>query len=234
MMRLQLDRRGTRYERSEAELAGARRHYDRRHWIRLPQFLSPDLFADLQNRLAFARFYERRHTGVVPPSIDLCMEANGVSAMLELITNDRALFDAVREITGCDPIARFSGSVYRLTPGLGHHHEWHDDVSRNRVAAMSINLSPAPYTGGVLQMRDRETERMLDEIANTGPGDAVLFRLSPGLQHRAIEVTEGLKTAFAGWFRTVSPLIERLRELATEGEASGMEPAAERRRNEAS
>lgn len=219
-MMLQLQRRGTVYERTETELAAAREHYDRCHWIKLPQFLSPDLFAEIQRRLASARFHERRHTAVVPPSIDLCMEANSISAMLELITNDRALLDAVSEMTRCAPLARFSGSVYRLTPGLGHHHEWHDDVSRNRVAAMSINLSPAPYSGGVLQLRDRETERMLDEVENTGPGDAILFRVSPDLQHRAIEVTEGLKTAFAGWFRTVSPFIDSVRALAESDGAS--------------
>lgn len=226
MMRLHIDRRRTRYERSDADLAEARRHYADRHWIKVPQLLAPELLAEIQKGVAAARFVERWHMTVDPPSADLCMEASATAALLELVTNDRAFLDAIAEITGCESIVRFTGDVYRLAAGMGHQHGWHDDLSGNRVAAMSINLSDAPYTGGHLQMRHAYTKEALDEVENTGPGDAIVFRLAPELEHRSVEVTSGAKTAFAGWFRTVSPLIDRVRAMANPGEASASNAAS--------
>jgi hypothetical protein len=67
---------------------------------------------------------------------------------------------------------------------------------------VSINLSTEDYGGGILQIRERESEKIVSEIPNLGSGDAIVFRLAPHLQHRITEI-EGKadKTAFAGWFR---------------------------------
>jgi hypothetical protein len=62
-------------------------------------------------------------------------------------------------------------------------------------------------------LRERRSTRMLAQIANTGLGDALIFRISHQLQHR-ISGLEGdqPKTAFAGWFRPDLPdLFEELR-----------------------
>ena len=50
-------------------------------------------------------------------------------------------------------------------------------------------------------MRERDTRRVIFELANTGPGDAVLFRISEKLEHMvtAVEGDEP-RTVFAGWF----------------------------------
>jgi 2-oxoglutarate-Fe(II)-dependent oxygenase superfamily protein len=210
----QIGRRGTEYARDPDLIAEARRHYDRHHWLKLPQLLSPALLAEVQRGLASATFVEMRHDGVQPPSIDLHMRPNATSAMLELVANDRALFRAIEDVTGCPGLVRFSGFIYRLAPGLGHHHNWHNDLKSHRVVAMSINLEAKPYAGGVLQIRERESGRIVEEVENTGPGDAILFRISPELQHRAVAVTGGIKTAFAGWFRTASPLLRQLKIAA--------------------
>jgi hypothetical protein len=69
------------------------------------------------------------------------------------------------------------------------------------MVAMSINLSAKPYSGGVLEIRTRESGKVLHRTANTGPGDAILFRVAPGLQHRVTAVEgEVPRTAYAGWF----------------------------------
>ncbi len=71
------------------------------------------------------------------------------------------------------------------------------------MVAMSINLSPEPYQGGFLQIRDRTSKKILHEIANVGSGDAVLFRISNLFQHRVRPVKGNVpKTAYAGWFRS--------------------------------
>ena len=44
---------------------------------------------------------------------------------------------------------------------------------------------------------------MLIQVANTGLGDAIIFRLRSDLEHLATDVEGTIeKTAFAGWFRS--------------------------------
>lgn len=186
-----------------------RAHFERHHWIRLPRLLDDSLLRQVQRGVEEAAFVEIRHTAVEPPSVEVRMEPNATAAMLELLCNDAALLAAVEALTGC-AVSRFSGFVYRLAPGLGEHH-WHNDLVDGRRVAMSLNLGPAPYEGGLLQLRDRESTTILGEVANIVAGDAILFRIDARLQHRVLPVTAGVKTAFAGWFGTGEPLLASLR-----------------------
>lgn len=179
--------------------------------MRLTSLLDSGFLLDVQERVAHAAFTERVHEGVVPPSIDLCMEPDSTCALLELVFNDPGVWDAVERISGCAPISRFVGFVYRLTPRSGHHHNWHDDLVDDRLVGMSVNLGPEPYEGGILQFRNRTTGTVLGDVSNTVAGDALLFRLHASLQHRASPVTRGVKTAFAGWFCAGDSYAARLR-----------------------
>jgi hypothetical protein len=203
-MLLQIDRAATLVDWSDA--AAARAHFQRHHWIKLPKLVTGETLGQVRNALVRATFVEVRHTNVTPPSIDVCMAPNALSGMLELLCNDPALLRVVESLTGCVPLVRFNGFVYRLAPGTGHHHNWHNDVLHGRRVAMSINLEADPYEGGVLMIRERVSERVIERVENTGAGDAVLFRIDPALQHRATAVSGGVKTAFAGWFRSEAPL----------------------------
>ena len=210
---IQLARDRTRWDPAAA--ASARAHFDTHHWIKIRGLLAGPLLAEVQHAIRNASFTEVIHRGVTPPSIDVCMEPNSTSALLELLCNDTTAFSAVEAITGCRPLTRFSGFVYRLSPGTGHHHNWHNDMIQNRRVAMSVNLEPSPYEGGVLQIRRRESEEILAEVENVGAGDAILFRIDAALQHRATEVTSGVKTAFAGWFRSGPSLRDELASLTS-------------------
>jgi hypothetical protein len=211
---LQVAKSATIGRPGDAECGALRAHFDAHHWVRLPGVLDPALLADTQSRVAAAEFVERRHTNVQPPSVDLCMVPNAASALLELVFNDPAVFAAVAAMTGCGSIARFGGFVYRLAPQEGHAHHWHNDLVEGRLVAMSVNLGPGMYEGGLLEFRDRASECVLDRVSNTGPGDALLFRIDAALQHRATAVTAGVKTAFAGWYFGDQPYPARLRDLA--------------------
>lgn len=103
--------------------------------------------------------------------------------------------------------------MYRFIPNSGHHDTWHDDCSAGREVGMSINLSEKGYEGGIFELRERQSKRILLRMANTGLGDATLFRISSDLAHQVTEVTgETPKTAFAGWFQSGQPdLLGRLR-----------------------
>ncbi len=207
---LQINRTCTLVGKDAPERRALRRHFDAHHWIRLPGLLERALLDQVRRGVAAAAFVAVRHEAVTPPSVDVCMQPNAISGMLELVCNDAAMCRALEALTGCRPLVRFNGFVYRLAPGAGQHH-WHNDVAHDRRLAMSINLEPEPCTGGLLQIRERQSGRVLEEVANTGFGDAIVFRIDPALQHRATVVTSGVKTAFAGWFRSAEPLGQALR-----------------------
>jgi hypothetical protein len=120
---------------------------------------------------------------------------------LLLLTNEPRFLDFVKTMTQSPEIQSFSGSVGRRLPAAGHDDAWHSDAVDGRLAAMSVNLSREPYEGGVLQIREEPEGRIVYERANTGPGDAVLFKIDRGLKHR-VTPPEGHapRTAYAGWF----------------------------------
>jgi hypothetical protein len=195
-----LTKSGAVYSGSATDLARLRREFDRQHCSRLPRLLEHSLLALVQQQLEQATFEERRHKGV---GVELCMQQNVAAGLLHFLANDPALFKLVRELTGCGPIGCFTGRVYRIFPESGHYDNWHKDTIEQRMIAMSINLSTEVYSGGLLQLRHTSSEQILYQIANTGPGDAIIFRLAEDLYHRVTSVQgTAAKTAFAGWFRS--------------------------------
>ena len=136
-----------------------------------------------------------------------CVLAPGPAVeLLHFIMNWPGFLRVAHEITGCGPFTWFGGLVYRLLPEAGHYDSWHSDNTDGRLVAFSLNLSPRGYSGGLLQLRDRNSDTLLVDIANTGLGDALMFRISPNLLHQVtrVEGTEP-KTAFAGWFTATDP-----------------------------
>ncbi len=200
---VQIARSGTCVRAGAEALRAAREQYARQQAVALPAFLEPYLVAHVQRAVSAAPFETRVHDQLDPPAIDLCMRPNATLGLLQFLTNDPRLFAFVERLTGCPPIARFLGTVYRMIPGAGHVDVWHSDASEDRLIGLSLNLSEAPYRGGVLTIKDWTSGRTVFEIANTGRGDAFLFRIDAGLKHR-ISAVEGRapKTAFAGWFCT--------------------------------
>jgi 2-oxoglutarate-Fe(II)-dependent oxygenase superfamily protein len=185
-----------------AALDAARAQFAAQQGLHLPGFLEPALAAALQPLVDRSTFRRKVHDGIDPPPVELCLDDRSVYARLHLLVNDRRLFDAIETITGCSRIGCFHGRVYRMHPHAGHYDSWHDDVDDIRMIAMSVNLSGEPYVGGVLQLRELQSKRVLWEFHNTGFGDAIVFNLGEHLEH-CLTPMEGAasKTAFAGWFR---------------------------------
>ena len=168
------------------------------------RFIDPALLAEWQRRIDAAPFKPRvakGEWGGKQPSVDLRVDDRAVWGGCIFALNDAALFRVIQDLTGCEAIGSFFGSVYRIVAGMGHFHTWHNDLDGNRLIALSVNLSREGYRGGVLQIAERDTKRVLADVANTGYGDAVIFEISEALEHRVTEVQPGPdKTAFAGWF----------------------------------
>jgi hypothetical protein len=200
---VQVRARGTVEGGRPAALDALRAEFARRHCVRLPSLLEPDLADRLAGRLDEATFVEHVHPGI-GSNRELCLRADPTVAVLQLLLSGDAVVRAVEAITGCAPIGSLTGRVYRMSGPRGHHDAWHDDVADHRLVGLTVNLSPRPYRGGDLQIRDRASRRVLCEMAPRGLGDALVFRLRVDLQHRVTDVEgEVPRTAFAGWFRGV-------------------------------
>ncbi len=186
------------------ELAALRERFDAEHAVVVPRLFGPELLREVQDELDRATFAQRDHDGVAG-ELGLDHQVPLVARLLFLV-NDADLHRAVEAITGRRPVVRFDGRIYRRLAQPDHYDTWHDDLHDARhVVAMSVNLSRKPYGGGVLALRRKGTTEPLVELANTGPGDALLFRIAVDLEHRVSSVTSGEKTAFAGWFSDSPP-----------------------------
>jgi hypothetical protein len=198
---VRLTRQGTVLSGSQEQLQELREQFQSSHYFRLPQLLDPDLRELIQQQIDSAQFRERVHDRI-DSNKELCMSENAAIGALLFLMNDERLFEIVQSLTSCGEIRCFDGRVYRVNPNNEHHDSWHNDVGDHRLVGMTVNLSREAYTGGLLQIRDRESQVVVSEIANAGVGDAVVFRLRNDLQHRITNVEgESSKTAFAGWFK---------------------------------
>lgn len=185
--------------KSTVAIARARATFKREHCLLVPGFLSAEFLKLVQDEVGRLKFRRQVHAGF---GRDLKLPRNNASGALIFMLNDIGLFRAVESLTTCGRIRGLSGSIRRATAGAGNVLSWHDDNSESRRVAMTINISAKPYGGGFLQIREKRGKRIVKEIANTGPGDAVLFRVSPRLEHRNTEIIgKTPKTAFSGWFQ---------------------------------
>ena len=198
---IHITRRGVVVRGSDEDFLQARRAFAVAHCLRLERFVDDDLLTVLRKALAVAPFHDRTHDGI---GTELCLSEGPLSAALEFLWNAPALSSAIDRITGCGSIGCFEGRVYRMLPAQGHYDSWHSDVGQDRRIAMSVNLSAAHYGGGVTELRRVDEQEPFHRIANTGFGDAIIFRIDPALRHQVTEITgREAKTAYAGWFRTM-------------------------------
>ena len=170
--------------------------------VLLPRLLDPEILKFVPLRLQ-QHWVRRIEKGIATEDV---LDDELALGLLHFITNTPDFLEAVRDISGCAAVTLFRGRVYRFIPDSVHHDSWHDDVGDTmdrRVIGMSINLGSREYAGGVFQLRQFGSKRMVAEIANTGWGDATLFRISRGLEHQVTAVTgKEPRMAFAGWFRS--------------------------------
>jgi hypothetical protein len=181
------------------DTAGLAAEFERINTFRLPGLVHPDLLSVLQGQLEHCGWSFRRDGEL---GTEATPESTLPADILSFAANSPAFLETIRQITRFTAIRGFGGRVYRMARSE-HRDKWHDDVAPQygRLVGMSINLSSTPYEGGVFSMRERATEKPICELPNTGPGDAIFFRISDELQHIVTQVeSEAPKTAFAGWF----------------------------------
>lgn len=175
--------------------------FRQRRCLRLSNWLEPRLAAralELTRRLAFEP--DSNSVGIR----EICDEAV-LRGFLMLLTNREPLFAFLERLSGRVPIRSFEGSVYRLMPGSGQHLDWHDDCPGERLLALSLGLSEQPYEGGEFQIRRKDETELLAAEPRLLLGEALIFDIDPGLEHRVTPVEgEHCRAAFAGWFLSSS------------------------------
>lgn len=193
---VQLTRTGVRWLTSD--LTPLTDDFRRVHCARLPALIAPDLLSRIQREVERGEFRPFDHDGI---ATELMLQPGIATGLLHVLINDPQVYTLVERVTLTSPIRSFLGRVYRRDPKAGHYDSWHHDLVHGRSIGMSINLSTDRYEGGVFELRETETGQILASVANVGFGDAILFRLAPGLEHQVTAVRGAHpKTAFAGWF----------------------------------
>lgn len=173
------------------------------HLIRLPQLLEPSILEFLQARLDNSLWESMSHGKIGEEYITNDLPT---TSLLHFVMNRPKFRAIIEEITGCKGLKWFRGRVYRMIAGAGHHDNWHSDIAYSNEVGMSLNLSRNIFRGGLFMLREGGSKRVLARVANTGPGDALIFRISPDLHHRISDLEgEEPKTAFAGWFKSSLP-----------------------------
>jgi hypothetical protein len=186
-----------------------RRCFDRSHALRLPGLFHPELLDLVQRSVRTARFFDRADEGLTR---EQCMDPTPTLGMLYLIANDQRLFDVIRRVTGCGPIGSFIGRVYLRLAAAGHYDRWHSDMNGVRLIGMSVNLTEGAFEGGRFELRQTGSDSAAWAVVNTGRGDAILFRIADGLQHRVTAVEGDVpRVAFAGWFQSGPDLLSLLK-----------------------
>jgi 2OG-Fe(II) oxygenase superfamily len=205
---IQLTRKGLVVTGTQADLDSLRTKFAVDNYVILPKLYEPSLLGEILQRVQAARFLPRDHKEV---GLELCMADHRTTALLAFLQSNPAFLRIIERITGQAQIGEFSGRVYQMNSSGGHYDNWHSDLADRRVVTMSVNLSPQVYEGGALQLKLRDSTEILQEVRNTGLGDALLFRISADLIHRVQGVTgDHPKIAFAGWFLQGEDLLANL------------------------
>lgn len=125
-----------------------------------------------------------------------------LNTSLSLLFSSEEVFAWVRTITERPDISSFHGFVYNMEPGTDHYFDWHSDNISRRAAALSVVLGERPFNGGRLQIRASRPPRAICwQSPRMTAGDAVLFRISPQLEHSNTPLSgKTAKRAYSGFF----------------------------------
>ncbi|WP_264940405.1 2OG-Fe(II) oxygenase [Sphingomonas caeni] len=186
-------------EESGAIAARIRDALLRRRPVVLRRFLDADLLRLLIRILSDASF--------VPSNIDdvgaRTIEAPGHAGdALCLALGRPEVLRFMESLVGDARLTEVAGAVAQFGAASGDRLGWHDDrVEPRRKLAITINLGTVGYQGGVFEFRDLQSDAPTFRHVHSEPGEALLFPIGAGLQHRLLPVTAGgPRTVFAGWF----------------------------------
>ncbi|GAA0307879.1 hypothetical protein GCM10009087_17370 [Sphingomonas oligophenolica] len=112
------------------------------------------------------------------------------------------LIDWIEHVTGCGPLEAIEGRVVRARANNHDQLLWHDDLDDvRRRLAVTINLSKQNYEGGLFELREKRTGKLLASHHHLEPGTALIFDVAYDIEHRVLPVTSGgPRCVYTGWF----------------------------------
>lgn len=188
------------------QLAELRQKFSERHFVHLRGLIERSFLDQLADRIEQVEFREDLTENI--GCVERCADPR-IDHGMQFMLNQEPILKTVAAIVG-KPVHRWLGNTVRRTPGANHFSNWHNDTTPpveveghrfQRVVPLSLNLTREPFAGGNLCMRTVPDEKEFADIENKGPGDALLFRIGPDLQHRVADV-EGTvpRLVHVGWF----------------------------------
>lgn len=194
---IQVGLRGVRVATDEAAVEACREALSKRRAARLRCVLEPGLLALVQAKLDASAF------AVHEVNAERRLAADPkLTEFLLFLFEPPALRRLVERLTGCPPVRRLTGGVFRMVPGAGHYVRWHGDIgTTTRVAALTVNLGRRPVQGGLFELRKLGGKRVLARFPYDRGGDGILFKLDTRLRHRSTPLSGSVeKTLFTCWF----------------------------------
>ena len=171
----------------------------------MPGFLTPGVLSPLMKQLEKARFETRNEVflgnGNIFGTTSYMPQTEPAVKSLNFFLNRSTLYGLAAQIAGTPVLRNFLCRLHRTAFGTGQHIDWHDDAVDYRTLGLNINLSDSAYTGGEFQLRSPDGKIEV-AVSRWSPGDAFLFRIGYGWQHRLTPVESGQRTVGVGWFRT--------------------------------
>lgn len=201
-MGIQITKTSTLFPENAKDLEQIKFEFEQNHFIKLPKLLDCELLKLVQSKIREDNFFEDRYKVGDDDAVGFQLNDDSLVGLLHFLMNDPKLFRIIEKITSCETIGCFTGRVYSKIPNQGQYDMWHDDLTDDRMVALSINLSTEIYSGGVLQIRNSISKKIIHEVSNDGFGDGIIFRIAPYLEHRVTKVDGRFKrTVLTGWFR---------------------------------
>ena len=201
---IQLNQKGVKTD-DDGEITALRQEYARRKCVRLPNLIEETLLTQFVDKLKHSEFVPKSE-GESGDEFGRVLFVPGTQTglfLFQMLMNSPELFRIIEKITDCPTIGNFFGRIHRSSPGPEHQIAWHGDNTDHRLVGLSVNLGDEQFSGGAFQIRDKQSETILNEISNTVMGDAFIFGIHPDLQHRLLPVTGGGdRTVGVGWFRS--------------------------------
>ena len=179
------------------------REFAETNCIFIQDFLSQKVLDNLLKKITTKDFLTKIELdGVEKFGNVLALPSHHIAVMiLNMMLNDNNLLSILQEITDCEKINDFVGRVHRSNIKELHEIGWHGDNSDNRLLAITLCLGTTVYTGAEFQLRKKQTAINLRQFGQLNAGEAIIFKISPELEHRLAPLQSGQRTVGVGWFR---------------------------------
>lgn len=178
----------------------ARAEFARRRALVWPDALGGALLQRLMTACDKAQFVSDPVDGLGHREIE---RGSPAGPAIGLALRRAPLFRWLEWVTDCAPIASVEGRVVQTWPCAGDELLWHDDMNDGGVRRLGVTiaLGREAYSGGAFEMRPVGQRVPSFRWLHDRPGTALIFEVSPRLEHRVRPLTAGgPRRVYTGWF----------------------------------